>query len=220
MRFYLETARFSEAQRALALGFVTGIYIVRNAVEMKGRDYNDLVGEISKLSLPWLGVELDALDREGIITEIRELLQVAPGSSFHLFTPLTLQTLQALHSVISQSLFSEVNVGFQYICSLTQLLLAVRAGAKEVLLDARTLREVGIALPNLLSQMKRSLISHGLSCQLLVYGVQDVLEVEQLALADADGVIGSWDLLQGLAYHPYTDVSIQRILVQRGKTTS
>ncbi len=211
MRFYLETAHFSEAQRATALGFLAGVYVPRRIVQATGRDYLSLVSEISGLSLPWLGVEVEALDSVGIELEIASLHDVAKDSSCHTFAPLTLQTLQAL----SRETTHGKAFGVQYPCSLTQVLLAARAGATEAILDAQVLAAAGIDPSVLLTQFKRVFLAYEIPFTFLVSGIRDSLEIERLALAGTDGVICSWEIVRGLAYHPYTDLSIQRVLELR-----
>ncbi|MCI0183346.1 MAG: hypothetical protein OWR52_10775 [Acidibacillus sp.] len=213
MRFYLETAHYSEAQRAAALGFVAGVYIPRKVVEEDGRDYLALVEEMSALSLPWLGLEVESLDSQSMATEIAEFTRILQGATYHAFAPLTLSTLHAVHEQVEQH--SSVRLGMHSICSLTQLLLAARTGATDVVFDAHMLASVGMDAPQLVSEYKRAFASYHLPCTLIIRGVRHSLDVERMALALADGVICTWDVLVGLAYHPYSDVSILRKLELR-----
>ncbi|MCY0875957.1 MAG: hypothetical protein OWT28_06800 [Firmicutes bacterium] len=210
MRFYLVSADLFEARQAAALGFVQGVYVPRNPVARTGRDYAQLVSEISRLSMGIVGVQAEAFDAESLAAEARAVSRDSQGHIAFVM-PMTLESVRAVRSCYAERVLPSL----QFVASPVQALVAAQAGASAILLDAVVLGEAGIPVAPLVTDIKRLFHQGRLRTDILVESARDVAEVGRVAVAGADGVLCNWDVLQTLAYHPLSDQGIERLLAER-----
>ncbi len=208
MRFYLTTVQSGEAKRAAALGFVDGLFIPRVEVLRSGRDYSALVTDLAAARFRWIGIEPSELDAEGMVNEAGRLAKAAAVR----LTCLMPMSLESVRAVAMSTVKADILGGVQYVCSIAQAMMAARAGANCIVLDAAALASADIEIASLVSRIKAVFSAFDLGTQLLVSDIRTAADAAIVATAGADGVICDWVALQDLAYHPCTDASIERRL--------
>ncbi len=208
MRFYLSTARSGEATRAATLGFIDGLLIPRAEVLRSGRDYSVLVKELAAPQFGWIAIEPSELDAEGMISETRRMAKAAAVR----LTCLMPMSLESVRAVAMSTADADVLGGVRYVCSMAQAIIAARAGASCIVLDAAALGGAEIEIASLVSHIKAVFSSSHLGAEIMVSDIRTAGEAAAVATAGADGVVCDWGTLQDLAYHPCTDASIERRL--------
>lgn len=211
MHFYLATASAWEAEQGSRLGFVRGAVLLRAEAKRKGQNYDLLIEQCAPYSYERLGVQADAFDCEGLAAEAEQVVGHTKGRAV-LIMPMTLQSARA----VSACLRVGAAPALQLIASPVQALVAARAGAAHVVLHAQQLGEAGIAVAPFVSEIRQLFASGHITAEIWVEAVRDVAEVSRIAVAGANGVLCSWDVLQTLAYHPLTDQGIERLLAEKG----
>ena len=209
MKFYLLSARAEEAQKAAAFGFVAGAVVPRGEVARTGRDYGDLIAEWGRLPFALVGAEAEAADADALVRDAAVWAR-GSGAPVSLFTPLTLESLKACARLSGLG----VRLAAQFAASPLQALVAARAGAGAVCVHARRLGACGLDAVGLVRQTRELFARAGLSADILVDEAADAAELERFALAGADGALCPWELLRTLAYHPFTDRGIERLLAE------
>jgi len=208
LRFYLATDQSGEAKKAAALGFVHGLFIPRKEVLRAGRDYAALVTELAAPHFSWIGIESSELDAKGMVDEARRVAKAA-AVRLTCLMPMSLESVRALALATAEA---DILGGVQYVCSQAQAIIAARAGASCIVMDAAVLGGADIEIAALVSHTKSIFSAGGLDTAILVSAVSTAADIARVAAAGADGVICDWAALQSAAYHPSTDATIVRRL--------
>ena len=93
MKFFLDTGNVEEIKQAHAWGQVDGVTTNPSLVAKEGRDFKQLVLEITSIVPGPVSAEVIALDYEGMLKEAREYSKWAPNVVVKL--PLTENGLKA-----------------------------------------------------------------------------------------------------------------------------
>jgi transaldolase len=211
LRFYLLTAHESEARRAAELGFIEGVFVPRAEVVHAGRDYSALIAAISAFSFTIVAAQAEAFDAPSLVQEAARMAKATATEGQLAFSmPMTLESVKAA----SQCQLVGAKSVLQLVSSLIQALIAARAGVYAIILDAEELGAAGIPIFPLVSEIRNMYTANRLRTKIFVEGLRDVADVSRVAVAQADGAVCTWSVLQRLANHPVTDRSMERLLVK------
>ena len=126
MRFFIDTANVDEIRKAAKMGFISGVTTNPSLVAKEGRDFNEVIKEITGIVDGPISGEVISLDAEGMIREAREIAKIHPNMVVKI--PMTAAGLEAVSVVSKEGIKTNVTLIF----SATQALLAARAGATYV----------------------------------------------------------------------------------------
>ena len=126
MRFFLDTANVDYIREANEMGVICGVTTNPSLVAKEGRDFNEVIKEITEIVDGPISGEVVSEDSEGMIKEGREIAAIHKNMIVKI--PMTSEGLKATKVLSSEGIKTNVTLIF----SATQALLAANAGATYV----------------------------------------------------------------------------------------
>ncbi|HSJ08458.1 MAG TPA: fructose-6-phosphate aldolase [Longimicrobiales bacterium] len=213
MKFFLDSADLSEIRRAMDAGLIDGITTNPSLVaKVAGeRDPRDLMKEIAALVPGPISAEVVATDRDGMVSEGRELAKIA--DNIVVKVPLTEAGLMACRQLRSEDIGVNVTLCF----SAAQALLAAKANASFISPFVGRLDDVGQDGMELISQIVQMYSNYDFQTEVLVASVRHPIHVVQAALMGADVATVPAKVLHQLMHHPLTDKGLEGFLADWSK---
>src|SRR5210317_2105833 len=123
MKFFIDTANIDEIKKAVAMGMVDGVTTNPSLIAKEGRDFQEVITEISSIVSGPISAEVISLDSEGMLKEGRELAKIS--ENIVIKVPMTTDGLVATKAFGSEGIKTNITLVF----SAAQALLAAKAGA-------------------------------------------------------------------------------------------
>ena len=192
MRFFIDTANIEEIKEANELGVICGVTTNPSLIAKEGRDFIEVVKEISTIVDGPISAEVISLDHKGMVEEADKLSKIHKNIVIKL--PMTLEGLKATKILSQKGIKTNVTLIF----SATQALLAARAGATYVSPFVGRLDDIG---------------QDGLSLtEIIVASVRNPIHVAQAARMGADIATVPYKVITQMTKHPLTDKGIENFL--------
>jgi len=213
MKFFIDTAEVGEIRAAHDLGLVDGVTTNPSLIAKSGRDFREVVTEITGIVDGPISAEVIALDAEGMVREGQELAKIHP-KNIVIKVPMTAEGLKATHIFTAEGIKTNVTLVF----SPLQALLAAKAGATYVSPFVGRLDDVGHDGMEGIEQIRTIFDNYGYPTEIIVASVRSPLHVLNAALIGADICTIPFSVMQQLAKHPLTDIGIEKFLTDWEKT--
>ena len=126
MKLFIDTANVDQIREANELGVICGVTTNPSLIAKEGRDFVEVVKEITTIVDGPISAEVISLEHEGMVKEARELVKIHENIVIKI--PMTLEGLKAVKILSSEGIKTNVTLIF----SAAQALLAARAGATYV----------------------------------------------------------------------------------------
>ncbi len=206
MKFFIDTADVDEIRTAHDMGLVDGVTTNPSLVAKSGRDFKEVITEITTIVDGPISAEVVALDALGMIAEARELVKIHPNIVVKV--PMTAEGLKATRTLSDEG----VGINMTLVFSPLQALLAAKAGAAYISPFVGRLDDVGHDGMEGIDQIRTILDNYGFSSEIIVASVRSPLHVLRAGLIGADICTIPFGVMQQLVKHPLTDVGIERFL--------
>lgn len=206
MKFFIDTADVDEIRTAHEMGLVDGVTTNPSLVAKSGRDFKEVITEITTIVDGPISAEVVALDAPGMIDEARELVKIHPNIVVKV--PMTAEGLKATRTLAGEG----VNINVTLVFSPIQALLAAKAGAAYISPFVGRLDDVGHDGMEGIEQIRTILDNYGFSAEIIVASVRSPLHVLNAGLIGADICTIPFGVMQQLVKHPLTDIGIERFL--------
>ncbi len=206
MKFFIDTADVDEIRTAHDMGLVDGVTTNPSLVAKSGRDFTEVITEITTIVDGPISAEVVALDAPGMIDEARELVKIHPNIVVKV--PMTAEGLKATRSLAGEG----VSINMTLVFSPLQALLAAKAGAAYISPFVGRLDDVGHDGMESIDQIRTILDNYGFAAEIIVASVRSPLHVLRASLIGADICTIPFGVMQQLVKHPLTDVGIERFL--------
>ncbi len=206
MKFFIDTADVNEIRTAHEMGLVDGVTTNPSLVAKSGRDFKEVITEITTIVDGPISAEVVALDAPGMIDEARELVKIHPNIVVKV--PMTAEGLKATRTLAGEG----VNINVTLVFSPIQALLAAKAGAAYISPFVGRLDDVGHNGMEGIDQIRTILDNYGFASEIIVASVRSPLHVLNAGLIGADICTIPFGVMQQLVKHPLTDVGIERFL--------
>ncbi|PLX84279.1 MAG: fructose-6-phosphate aldolase [Desulfuromonas sp.] len=213
MKFFIDTAEVSEIRAASDLGLVDGVTTNPSLVAKSGRDFREVLEEITALVDGPISAEVIALDAEGMVREGQELAKINP-KNIVIKVPMTNEGLKATHIFAAEGIKTNVTLVF----SPLQALLAAKAGASYVSPFVGRLDDVGHDGMEGVDEIRTIFDNYGYGTEIIVASVRSPLHVLRSALIGADICTIPYSVMMQLEKHPLTDIGIEKFLADWKKT--
>ncbi len=212
MKFFIDTAEVSEIRAAHELGLVDGVTTNPSLIARSGRDFKEVITEITGIVDGPISAEVIALDAKGMISEGKELARI--HQNIVIKVPMTTEGLKATKE------FSRlgININVTLIFSPLQALLAAKAGATYVSPFIGRLDDVGHDGMEGIEQIRTIFDNYGYDTEIIVASVRSPLHVLNAGLIGADICTIPFAVMKQLAQHPLTDVGIEKFLADWNKS--
>ncbi len=206
MKFFIDTADVTEIRSAHDMGLVDGVTTNPSLVAKSGRDFKEVITEITTIVDGPISAEVVALDAAGMIEEAGELVKIHPNIVVKV--PMTGEGLKATRSLAMDG----ISVNMTLVFSPLQALLAAKAGAAYISPFVGRLDDVGHDGMEGIAQIRTLLDNYGFTAEIIVASVRSPLHVLNAGLMGADICTVPFSILQQLVKHPLTDIGIERFL--------
>ena len=206
MKFFIDTANIEEIKEANELGVICGVTTNPSLIAKEGRDFVQVVKEISQIVDGPISAEVISLNHEGMVEEAQKLVKIHKNIVIKL--PMTLEGLKATKVLSSQGIKTNVTLIF----SATQALLAARAGATYVSPFVGRLDDIGLNGLELISEIVDIFDASDIETQIIVASVRNPIHVSQAARLGADIATVPYKVIEQMTKHPLTDKGIENFI--------
>lgn len=206
MKFFADTAEISEIRELAQTGLLDGVTTNPSLVQKSGRNFHDVVKEITSVVSGPVSAEVVALDYDGMIREAEVLRKIADNIAVKV--PLTPAGLKACKSLSSDGAMVNVTLCF----SPAQALLAAKAGATFISPFVGRQDDVGFDGMELIADIRLIYDNYDFPTQILVASVRSPMHVVDAAKIGADVMTAPPKIIWQLFKHPLTDVGIASFL--------
>ena len=206
MRFFIDTANVDEIRKAAKMGFISGVTTNPSLVAKEGRDFNEVIKEITVIVDGPISGEVISLDAEGMIREAREIAKIHPNMVVKI--PMTAAGLEAVSVVSKEGIKTNVTLIF----SATQALLAARAGATYVSPFLGRLDDISCDGMTLIEDIVEIFGVHGIETQIIAASIRHPMHVLECAKAGADIATVPYKVLMQMIEHPLTKAGIEKFM--------
>ncbi len=206
MKFFIDTADVKEIREANALGVLDGVTTNPSLVAKSGRNFIEVIKEITEIVDGPISAEVVALDHEGMIREAEELAAIHPNIVVKVpMTPEGLKAVKALHG-------KGIRTNVTLIFSPLQALLAAKAGASYVSPFVGRLDDISQDGMGIIEEIRTIFDNYGYEAEIIVASVRNPIHVLNAALIGADIATIPYSVIAQLSKHPLTDIGIDKFL--------
>ena len=206
MRFFIDTANIEEIKEANELGVICGVTTNPSLIAKEGRDFIEVVKEISTIVDGPISAEVISLDHKGMVEEADKLSKIHKNIVIKL--PMTLEGLKATKILSQKGIKTNVTLIF----SATQALLAARAGATYVSPFVGRLDDIGQDGLSLIEEIVDIFNVNAIETEIIVASVRNPIHVAQAARMGADIAKVPYKVINQMTKHPLTDKGIENFL--------
>ncbi|EAD1588533.1 fructose-6-phosphate aldolase [Listeria monocytogenes] len=206
MRFFIDTANVEEIKKANRMGFISGVTTNPSLVAKEGRDFNEVIQEITSIVDGPISGEVVSLEADEMIAEGRVIAKIHLNMVVKI--PMTGEGLAAVKVLTEEGIKTNVTLVF----SATQALLAARAGATYVSPFLGRLDDIGDDGLVLIRDIADIFEIHGIPTEIISASVRHPIHVIECAKAGADIATVPFKVFEQMLKHPLTDSGIDKFL--------
>ena len=206
MKIFIDTANIKAIREANAIGILDGVTTNPSLVAKEGRDYVEVLKEISAEVDGPISAEAVCEDAEGMIKEGREFAKIHKNIVVKI--PMTREGMKAVKKLTAEGIKTNVTLIF----SASQALLAAKAGATYVSPFIGRLDDIGHVGADIIEQIRTIYDNYGFRTQIIAASIRHPLHVVDVALAGCDVATIPPAVIDQLFKHPLTDLGIEKFL--------
>lgn len=206
MKIFIDTANVDDIRKANDLGVICGVTTNPSLIAKEGRDFKEVVTEITSIVDGPISAEVISLEAEGMVSEAEELVKIHKNIVIKI--PMTLEGLKAVKILSSKGIKTNVTLIF----SATQALLAARAGATYVSPFLGRLDDIGMNGLNLIEEIVDIFDTHGIETEIIAASIRHPVHVVEAARLGAHIATIPYKVIVQMTKHPLTDAGIERFL--------
>ncbi|MDF2674927.1 MAG: fructose-6-phosphate aldolase, TalC/MipB family [Clostridiales bacterium] len=204
MRFFLDTANVDYIKEANEMGVICGVTTNPSLVAKEGRDFNEVIKEITGIVDGPISGEVISEDAAGMIKEGREIAAIHKNMIVKI--PMTAEGLKATKVLSSEGIKTNVTLIF----SATQALLAANAGATYVSPFLGRVDDISMIGMDLVRDIAEIFAVHGIETEIIAASVRNPIHVIEAAKAGANIATIPYNLVMQMLKHPLTDQGLEK----------
>ncbi|MDR7856973.1 fructose-6-phosphate aldolase [Tissierella sp.] len=206
MKLFIDTANIEEIKEINEWGVICGVTTNPSLIAKEGRDFKEVVKEISDIVDGPISAEVVSLDKDGMLKEARELAKIHPNIIIKI--PMTKEGLKAVKVLTEEKVKTNVTLIF----SANQALLAARAGATYVSPFVGRLDDVGNEGMDIIEDIYQIFALHGIDTEIIAASIRHPIHVLDAAKAGAHISTIPYKVFVQMLAHPLTDIGIDKFL--------
>lgn len=206
MKFFIDTANLEEIKEAAALGILDGVTTNPSLVAKEGKNFRELLVEITNVVDGPISAEVVSTDYDGIVKEAEELAAI--HKNIVVKVPLIKEGLKAVKTLSEKNINTNVTLCF----SPSQALLAAKAGASYISPFVGRLDDISHYGMDLVGQIVDIYHNYGYTTEVLVASIRNPLHLVDAALMGADVATMPFKVIDQLFKHPLTDIGLEKFL--------
>ncbi len=212
MKFFIDTADVAEIRKLNDYGMVNGVTTNPSLIAKSGRNFIDVIKEISEFVTGPISAEVVATEASQMIEEGKKLSKIAKNICIKL--PLTPDGLKACRHFRNEGIQTNVTLCF----SPNQALLAAKAGASFISPFVGRLDDIGQEGMLLIEEIRQVYDNYGFDTEILVASARHAEHVRQAALIGADVITLPPAVVWQLYKHVLTEKGLEAFLADWAKT--
>jgi len=206
MKLFIDTANVSEIKEVARWGVLAGVTTNPSLIAKEGRDFKQVIKEITDIVDGPISAEVISEKAEGMIEEGKELSKI--HSNIVIKVPMTDEGLVAVAAFHKLGISTNVTLVF----SATQALLAARAGATFVSPFLGRLDDIGQDGVSLIDEIVNIFDVHNINTEIIAASIRNTNHVTNSARAGAHIATIPYNIFKQMVLHPLTDAGIKKFL--------
>lgn len=206
MKLFIDSANVDEIRDVNDWGVICGVTTNPSLIAKEGRDFKEVVKEITEIVDGPISAEVVSLESEGMVEEARELAKIHENVIIKI--PMTKEGLKAVKILTKENIKTNVTLIF----SANQGLLAARAGASYVSPFIGRLDDISNEGMYIVEDMAEIFQIHNIDCEIIAASVRGPMDVLNAAKAGAHISTIPYRVLDQMLNHPLTDIGIENFL--------
>lgn len=206
VKFYIDTANIDEIKEVHSWGIVSGVTTNPSLVAREGRDFKQVVDEITSIVPGPVSAEVISTDAEGMIKEGVEYGGWADNVVVKV--PMTAEGLKATNALAEKNIKTNVTLVF----TPNQALMAARAGATYVSPFLGRLDDISFDGMELVRSIVEIFWTHDIETEIIAASIRHPMHMVEAAKAGAHIATAPYAVYKQMLKHPLTDSGIERFL--------
>ena len=213
MRFFIDTANIDEIKEANDLGVVCGVTTNPSLIAKEGRDFTEVVNEITTIVDGPISAEVLSMDHKQMIEEAEKLAAIHDNIVIKI--PMCAEGLKAVKDLSEKGIRTNVTLIF----SASQALLAARAGASYVSPFVGRLDDISFDGLRLIEEITEIFEASYIPTEIIVASVRNPLHVIEAAKMGADIATVPYKVIMQMINHHLTDRGIEAFIKDAEKAS-
>lgn len=213
MRFFIDTANIDEIKEANDLGVVCGVTTNPSLIAKEGRNFTEVVNEITTIVDGPISAEVLSMDHKQMIEEAEKLAAIHENIVIKI--PMCAEGLKAVKYLSENGIRTNVTLIF----SASQALLAARAGASYVSPFVGRLDDISFDGLRLIQEITEIFEASYIATEIIVASVRNPLHVIEAAKMGADIATVPYKVIMQMINHPLTDRGIYAFIKDAEKAS-
>lgn len=206
MKLFIDTANIDEIREINDWGVICGVTTNPSLIAKEGREFKEVVKEITEIVDGPISAEVISLEKEGMLKEARELAKIHPNIIIKI--PMTKEGLKAVKVLSEEGIKTNVTLIF----SANQALLAARAGATYVSPFVGRLDDISNEGLYIIEDIVRIFDLHNINTEIIAASIRHPVHVLDAAKAGAHISTIPYKVFMQMLEHPLTNIGIEKFL--------
>jgi len=206
MKIFIDTANVELIKEMAALGIISGVTTNPTLIAKEGRDFNEVIKEITSIVDGPISGEVISLDAEGMVEEGKKISKIHPNMVVKI--PMTEEGLKATNQLSKLGIKTNVTLVF----SANQALMAATAGATYVSPFVGRLDDTLHDGIEVVSDIRTIFDIYGFDTEIISASIRNPGNLRDSALAGAHIATVPYDVLKKSIKHPLTDKGIEAFM--------
>lgn len=204
MNFFLDTANVDHIREVNEMGVIGGVTTNPSLLAKEGRDFNEVIKEITEIVDGPISGEVVSEDAEGMIKEGKEISKIHENMIVKI--PMTAEGLKAVKVLAEEGIKTNVTLIF----SVNQALLAANAGATYLSPFLGRIDDISMNGMELVRDIAEIFNIYAIDTQIIAASVRTPIHVIEAAKAGADIATVPYNLVMQMIKHPLTDAGLEK----------
>ncbi len=206
MKFFIDTANIDEIREVNSWGIIDGVTTNPSLIAKEGRNFEEVVEEITNIVDGPVSAEVISLDAEGMLKEARELAKI--NKNIVIKIPMCKEGLKATKMLAEEGIKTNVTLIF----TASQALMAAKAGASYVSPFLGRLDDISTEGMRLIEEIATIFENYLIDTEIIAASIRHPMHVVDCALVGADIATIPYKVFNQMLNHPLTDSGIERFL--------
>ena len=208
MKLFIDTANVEQIREASKMGIISGVTTNPSLIAKEGRDFIEVVREITDIVDGPISAEVISLDEEGMVREALELTERIGSKNLVIKIPMCKEGLCATKRLSAMGIKTNVTLVF----SAAQALLAAAAGASYVSPFVGRLDDIGQCGTELISEIVEIFRAQNIKTEIIAASIRGPMHVTEAARLGCDIATVPYKVLTQMLAHPLTASGIEKFL--------
>lgn len=206
MKLFIDTANIDEIEEINHWGVISGVTTNPSLIAKEGRDFKEVINEISNIVDGPISAEVISLDSSGMVEEARELVKIHENIVVKI--PMTKEGLKAVKILSKENIKTNVTLVF----SPSQALLAAKAGASYVSPFVGRMDDIGNEGMNIVEDIVEIYEMYNIPTEVIAASIRNSMHVLEAAKSGSHIATIPYNVFEQMVKHPMTDIGIERFL--------